>query len=185
MTPYQKGAEEEWRNVAGYEGHYEVSNLGRIKSMDRILQNKNGKRCRWKARIMTPGKDKCGYEHLSLNLNGKRQPLQVHRIVATAFIPNPENKPQINHIDCRKANNAASNLEWSTHDENIQHAVKNSLHRRGAENGNAKLTESSVSEMRSKYKTGKFSQADLGREYGIAATTICQILSRKRWGHIE
>lgn len=95
----QKVYTEEWRPVVGYEGLYEVSNLGRVKSLRRN-------------RVLMGGSDKDGYKRLALCYCNKREYKFVHRIVAEAFIPNPEGLPQVNHKDENKTNNAVWNLEW-------------------------------------------------------------------------
>lgn len=105
-----------WRPVIGYEGLYEVSNLGRVKSIPR-----NGT----PGGILTPNyKNQKHYAHVALTKNAKPKTTSVHRIVAQAFIPNPDNKPQVNHIDGDKKNNCADNLEWATQSENMRHAFK-------------------------------------------------------------
>jgi len=103
----------EWKPVVGYEGLYEVSNKGEIKSVktQKLL----------KPRLST------GYAMVALWNNGVRKDLKIHRLVAIAFIGNPLNKPQVNHIDCIKLNNNVNNLEWVTNSENIKHAYKNGL----------------------------------------------------------
>ena len=104
---------EQWRAVEGYPG-YEVSNLGRVVGSRGEL---------------TPARLPKGYLMVNLCKNGKQKPHYIHRLVAQAFIPNPENKPQVNHIDGDKNNNRVSNLEWATYLENHLHAIKNHLHR--------------------------------------------------------
>ena len=99
---------EEWRDIKGYEGLYQVSSLGRVKSLVRKTNNQYGK----KERLMTQKLDKDGYKRVGLNKNGKQIYYGVHRLVAQAFISNPNNYPQINHKDEDKSNNKVDNLEW-------------------------------------------------------------------------
>ena len=101
-----------WKDVKDYEGLYQVSNLGRIKRKSKIIKN---------------GIDTKGYCYVNLSKNGIVKNVRVHRIVAISFIPNIENKKEINHIDGNKQNNCVSNLEWATHKENIKHAIKTNL----------------------------------------------------------
>lgn len=103
-----------WKAIPGYAGH-EVSSLGRVRSIDGInTREVKDKRYSYycKGRILTPHKDEDGYFHLLLNEGGTRIYVSVHRLVALAFIPNPDNLPQVNHKDENKTNNAVDNLEW-------------------------------------------------------------------------
>lgn len=110
--------EEIWKDIKGYENEYLVSNLGRIKSI------KNGKNL-----IMKLDTEKKGYLSVKLYKNGKRKSYKVHRLVAIAFIENPYNKPEVNHIDAIRSNNNVNNLEWVTSKENIEHQVKIGNHK--------------------------------------------------------
>ncbi len=105
---------EEWRSVVGYEGFYEVSNLGRVRSLDREVTMKNGIRRKTHGKILTQGRynSKSNYRAVALCLDGKAEKESVHRLVALAFIPNPDNLPEINHKDENKQNNCVDNLEW-------------------------------------------------------------------------
>lgn len=108
--------EEEWRDIVGYEGIYEVSSLGRVKSLPWDGHHKT-------EIILKPYKMRSGYLQVSLYSNGGGQKRYlIHRLVAMAFLNNPDNLPQVNHIDGNKANNALSNLEWTTVSENNLHA---------------------------------------------------------------
>ncbi|UOW66895.1 NUMOD4 motif-containing HNH endonuclease [Paraclostridium bifermentans] len=108
-----------WEEVPGFEGKYKVSNLGQVKTFNFMNTGKE--------RVLKLTPDRKGY--LKVNLYGKDKHInmQVHRLVAQAFIPNQENKPQVNHKDGNKQNNKINNLEWVTNQENIIHAHKNGL----------------------------------------------------------
>lgn len=105
---------ERWAPVRGFEGLYEVSDLGRVK------------RC-GSAKCLKPMPNTKGYPSVDLKDHGRRKYAVVHRLVAETFIPKPDNKPQVNHKDGDKTNNAVSNLEWCTGLENIRHAVRTGL----------------------------------------------------------
>ena len=117
-------AVEVWRPVVGYEGLYEVSNLARVRSLDRsIVAIRNDKPCirSFKGRILTPCYDRYGY----LQIRIKNKMMKLHRLVAEAFIPNPDNLPQVNHKDECKINNIPSNLEWCTGAYNTTYGTAN------------------------------------------------------------
>ena len=118
LLPKKTMEKEIWRPIKGYEGLYEVSNLGRIRSLDRITNYANGEKHLWKGRIMKPAKNKNGYLICDLHKNSKRKTFNVHRLVAQAFIKNPDNLPVINHKDEDKTNNCVDNLEWCTYSYN-------------------------------------------------------------------
>lgn len=120
-----------WRAICGYEGYYEVSNTGKVRSVDRIVYDKNGNRRILCGRPMkltrTKGKDGNGYMVVNLRKHGISKVSLVHILVAVAFIPNPQNYPMVNHIDGDKTNNDAGNLEWTTYRYNNLHALCNRL----------------------------------------------------------
>jgi|LakMenEpi03Aug12_release.lakeMendotaPanAssembly.Ray.scaffolds.fasta_scaffold1209567_2 hypothetical protein len=116
---------ENWKDVEGYEGLYQVSNLGRIKSLPHV--NYLG-RLRQECILGNRLSDR-GYHTAVLYNNGKPKSFRVHRLVANAFIDNPNNKPHVNHIDGVKSNNLVSNLEWVTISENQKHAFKIGLNK--------------------------------------------------------
>ena len=108
--------QEQWKPVAECNGEYYVSSWGRVKSF------KFGKE-----RILKHSYDKDGYHLVSLCRQGKIKTYSIHKLVALTYIPNPENKPQVNHIDSKKSNNTIDNLEWNTCKENVNHAWNNGL----------------------------------------------------------
>jgi len=119
-----------WKDVVGYEGSYQVSNFGGIKSLSRFMKYNNHGKVGYrlaKEIIKRPGKTRNGYYMVSLYKNDVEKKCSVSRLVAIAFISNPENKRTVNHIDGNKTNNNVSNLEWATQSENIINAYKNGL----------------------------------------------------------
>ena len=114
---------EVWRPIKGYEGLYEVSNFGRVRSLDRFINGKNGYQHIVKGRILSQRKMKTGYITVHLSKYGIDERLTVHRLVATAFIPNPLNLPQVNHRDEDKTNNSVWNLEWCTSEYNSNYGT--------------------------------------------------------------
>ncbi len=122
---------EEWKNIKGYEGLYQVSNLGRVKSLSRTIGYNHavtGERFKRvaKERIIKGGNCR-GYASINLNKNGVGKTHRLCRLVAIAFIDNPEKKPCVNHIDGNKRNDMVDNLEWCTYQENMVHAKENGL----------------------------------------------------------
>lgn len=151
-------------------GTYFVSNKGQVR-------NKKGY-------ILKPTTDKYGYYRLCFRLkNRKTKQFFVHRLVAICFIENNENKPQINHKDLDKKNNCVENLEWCNNSENIKHLFNNGiLSQKGSKNNQSKLNEEKVIEI---YKLkGKMKHNNIAEIYGVARTTITQIMSQINWKHL-
>lgn len=119
---------EEWKYIKGYEGLYQISNQGRIKAMAHIREIR-GLRCLYDEKYRKFSTSKQGYYLCVLRKDKHRKGFAVHRLVAQAFVPNPDNKPQVNHINGIKTDNRVENLEWVTAQENICHAQKNNLKR--------------------------------------------------------
>lgn len=118
---------EVWKDILGYEGLYQVSNQGRVRSLDHIVKTKRNKDMLIKGKVKTISIGKGGYCVVSLQHKDSKKLFQVHRLVAQSFISNIQNKPEVNHIDGDKTNNCIDNLEWVTSSENIQHAIDNGL----------------------------------------------------------
>ena len=162
-----------WKDIEDYKGIYVVSNKGRVK---RIMHRKYPTNT-----IINASINSFGYYYVCLTKSGKGKNFMVSRLVATAFIPNPDNKPQVNHLK-EKHRNEEENLEWNTSKENINHAWKTGLSKpaNGTLNGNSILTEKQVLEIR---------KSDLHRHrlstiYKVSVSTIDHVLNRTRWKHI-
>lgn len=115
---------EKWKDIKGYEGYYQISNKGRVKSLNRIVYKKNGRKHTWKERILNHYISKTGYCFIKLRVNNEVSGFSIHRLVLSHFTKNIKNKPCINHKDGDKLNNISSNLEWCTYSENHKHAYK-------------------------------------------------------------
>jgi hypothetical protein len=174
--------EEIWKDIIEYEGSYQVSNLGRVKSLLKFRGNRNGGYFQ-KERILKPGKYKTGYSYVILYQNKVTKVFKIHRLVAQAFILNPENKREVNHINGIKFHNQLENLEWCTPSENRIHAYKTKLRRsnEGEQNNNVKLTQIQVDEIRQKYIPRKHSIYKLAKEYNISSSQIFVIVNHKSW----
>ena len=115
--------EEIWKDIEDYEGYYQISNLGRIKSLERTIEHAKCGIKKVKERIMK-NKKLFGYERIGLCMDGVIKYYFIHRLVASAFIPNADNKPEVNHINGIKNDNRVENLEWVTISENRLHAYR-------------------------------------------------------------
>lgn len=168
---------EVWKPVKGYEGRYEVSNLGNVCSL-----NYNRKKIR---KNLSLNRFLCGYNSVSLYKNRISTEMLAHRIVAQAFISNPENKTEVNHKNSIRNDNRLENLEWVTPKENTQHAMElGRLNLPGEQSPRSKLTNRGVKEIRSKYVHNEYGYIRLGKEYGVSSTAIKNVVTRKTWKHI-
>lgn len=175
-----------WKDVKGYEGIYKVLNFGVIKSLDHNVFHSNGRHRIQKGRILKTHISKKGYVMVCLSKKGKRLHTGVHRVVATAFVPNKNLKPQVNHIDGNKKNNNYKNLEWCTNSENQIHAVKNNLikHNLGENHHMAKLSNNEVLKVRTLNKIG-FSCKELAKDYSVSETAMSNILRKITYKNVK
>ena len=176
--------EENWKDILDFEGYYQISDLGRVKSLAKTITRKNGVKVFMPEKILKPTKANPGYFSLILCKENCRKTVRVHRLIAQAFIDNPKNKPEVNHINGIKTDNRIENLEWVTCSENIKHAFDTGLNKpqdvRGVKNGRCKLSEKQVLEIRE----SKLSNKDLSKSYNVSDVLIGQIKNKKIWTHI-
>jgi len=169
-----------WKEIEGYEGSYEVSSYGRVRSMDRTIIRSDGIKHLRKGILLSLTENK-GYFYAKLS--GKR--ISVHRLVGNAFVLKEIGRDYINHIDGNKRNNISTNLEWVTHSENISHAYKSGLliSLKGGKNPGSKINEEDVISIRNRYKNNE-KVSTLAKEYKITPTSVRRILNRETWKHI-
>ncbi len=177
--------EEQWKPVLGYEGYYEVSSLGRVRSLDRSIPSSIGSLVRVKGKMLTPCTVNRRYAMVILSAPGKKRNRTVHSIVAEAFIgPRPDGAV-VNHIDGVKKNNVPSNLEYVTQKQNIRHAIDTGLRvaAKGEGHYRSNLKESDIVAIRSAFASGVMGTV-LAAQYGISNKGISQICRRKSWAHV-
>lgn len=174
---------EVWKAISGFEGYYEVSDMGRVRrSPDAPACNST-----WPGRILDPKPDaSCKYARVTLHKDGKGYRHTVHRLVAREFLgPAPRGR-HVNHIDGVKTNNRKSNLEYATAKQNVHHAWRIGLcsPRSGVAHGCAKLSEDDVRFIRSAYDRG-ITLRELARVFRVTEATVSGIGRRTTWKHIE
>lgn len=173
-----------WKPIIGFEGLYEVSNSGKIKSLERFDTKKRP----IKERILKTRANYQGYEYLGLCKNGIKKSYTVHRIVLRAFVTNLQNLPTINHKNGIKSDNRVENLEWLSVKDNINHALNTGLRKRGEfiglKNSQAKLTELEVFQIRALAEEGNLRQWQIAKKFNISQGHVSDILNKKRRTYI-
>lgn len=176
---------EQWKDVTGYEGLYEISNCGVVKSIDRLVfQVMNGirKTFNYKGKILAQEITNRNYLRVTLSKNNEQKRYSVHRLVATAFLENPNNFQQVNHKDGNTVNNSVENLEWCTQSMNQKHAFDTGLQEslKGEQHGNCKLADTEVAEIINMYATGMYTQKQIAIRYGICRQHVSDLVLRKK-----
>ena len=174
--------QEVWRSVVGWEGFYEVSSLGRVKSLARRYWTTGGRVPHWcniRERILKPAKNGCGYWFVALSRDGKLTTYVIHRLVAEAFIgPRPAGMDTC-HGANGKDDNTLANLTYGTHSQNMRDCLRDGTHQHGERGSNAKLTSAQVAEIRS--LKGKRLQREIATAFGISRSCVSLIWSGKTW----
>lgn len=185
--------QEIWKDVCGYKGEYQVSNLGRVKSLDKYVRGVGNGGSEFETiragRVLKQYRHRGGYLQVKLCSKGICVTCLVHRLVAAAFIPKIKFHDEINHINPDKQNNRWDNLEWSTRIKNMNHAARKGLliapDNKGELSGNAILTTKKVLRIRKLYLTGCFTHEDLVFMFGVKRRTIGSVIDGSRWAHIR
>ncbi len=183
-----------WKAIPDYEGLYEASNLGKIRSLDRKIKHKRYDFINVKGKILSPRLDKDGYETVVLCKDTEKKYARVHIFVAKTFIPNPNNLPEVNHYDNIRNNNNIKNLLWGTCQSNQFHRHKTWSHSSTDNNPSGrnmtiamslakatKLNPENVEKIRELYNTGKYTQEQLGKIFGITRNHICLVVNNRIW----
>jgi hypothetical protein len=162
---------EEWKPIIGYEGYYEISSFGRVKSLPRV-------KC--KGIIRKPKIDKFGYHRMFLSKNGVSKDFAVHRLVMAAFVGECPNGQEVRHLDGNPSNNHLSNLTYGTKKENQADRLLHGTSNRGQRSGLAKLTEEDVLNIRHLFETG-IRKTKLSEMFGVSFRNIDKIVKRETW----
>ena len=170
---------EVWKDIKGYEGYYQISNLGRVKSLFRIVPHKLKGKKTIPEKILKQCISSPGYYATVLTKNSKGKSTRIHRLIAFHFIANPENKPEINHKKTIKTDNRIENLEWVTRKENIAHAIRHGLWENNLKS-RAKLTIKEVKEIRK----SKLTRKEIATKYNVSIYAIKDVQNYYTWKNI-
>lgn len=181
MTLASTGISEEWRAIPGYEGMYEVSNCGRVRSLDRVTQASN-RRLNRKGKVLSTNPDTHGYLQCRLWKDGKGKAAWVHRLVLEAFVGPGAPDQEGCHNDGDRRNNSPGNLRWDSRAGNMLDKQAHGTQMRGSLVKGAKLTEEIVREIRR--LRGALSNSKLAARFGVSRGHIAHIHSGEKWGHV-
>lgn len=175
-----------WKSIPGYDGFYQASTGGRIRSIDRMIRGKNKKIVLRKGKILKPTISRCGYERVTLCRPGSKKIHSVHKLVLLAFIGSCPEGMECAHEDGRRTNNKILNLSWKTPSQNQEDRIKHGTDDQGFKSARAKFTTKQVLDIRSRYRPySKLNgMAALAREYSVCTTTIQNILIRRSWRNV-
>lgn len=172
---------ETWKPVPGYEGYYEVSDAGHVRSLTRETGYRNRV---YAGRLLDPGINHSGYPTVTLCVRGQKEHWFVHELVLTTFVGAKPAGLITRHKDGTRTNNRLANLAWGTYAENSADARQHGTHEVGSMRKQAKLTESAVAEMRKEAAAGK-PVKDIAKKWGVAFRTAAHAISGTKWKHVE
>lgn len=161
-----------WKDVRGFEDYYEISSKGNVRSKSRVVVTKKGVNRKLDSKIRVPVKTK-GYYSITFSKNHKWSKFQIHRLVAKAFIPNPENKPCVNHINGNKLDNKVENLEWCTYKENEKHSYE----KLGKVSPNKKLTYKDYNSIKLEVNKVDSNKKEIAKKFNISLTHLYRIIN--------
>jgi hypothetical protein len=180
ILPIKKIGERIWKDILNFEGLYQGSNDGLVKSLERYVKCKYGVRL-IKERILKPSQDKDGYLVVSLCKEGNVDQYFIHTLICTTFHgPCPEGM-ECRHLDNNTTNNHVDNLCWGTKKENQHDRIANGTDNRGEKSSTRKLTQVQVNEIRKLYATGKYTLKEVGDKFGVCLSNISLIVKYKHW----
>jgi hypothetical protein len=174
-----------WLPVVGYEGYYEVSNIGRVRSVDRKVIYADGRIFMYQGKVLSYNVNKInGALMVHLYKNAKRMAYTVHRLVLSAFSPTCDSTLEVNHKNGNRADNSVDNLEWCTRKENMQHGFRTGLiNNTGTNHGNNVYNDLQIIEAKVMLKKG-FSLGEIETKTGVKKATLHQIKAKKQWNHV-
>ena len=178
--------QELWLPVSGYEGFYEVSSCGRVRSLDRTIIRSDGRPRRFNGKLLKPRVRTLGRQTpylihtVNLSMQSKHKNAPIHKLVAKAFIPNPDRLPVIRHLDNNSTNNQVANLAWGTHKQNTQDAVAAGRTASGARHGSSKLSQEDVDNIR-KLRAQGITTVQIAKLYNISRSHVSGICLGTYW----
>lgn len=175
--------EETWKDIEGYIGFYQVSNMGNVRSLDRVVNNSRFGKIKQTGRVLKSAIDSKGYQRVALSKDRKLSTFKVHRLVAQAFLNNPSNLAEVNHIAGNKTDNKVESLEWISHRDNCIHSFANGLQigMKKESNPNSKLTIEKVKSARLEYIPYVVGYKQLADKYGVDKKTMIQAIKGITW----
>jgi hypothetical protein len=174
-----------WRDIPGYEGAYQVSSCGRVRSLDRRVLCSDGDVHMYKGPVLRPSLGRADYSIVTIGrrTHGRRKTRYLHELILTAFAePRPFPKAVARHLDGDKTNNAVNNLRWGTHKENCEDRDRHGRGQHGSQNPRAKLTEAAVCEIRRLHYL--VPHRELARRYRVSPSAVAHIHCRRSWTRV-